>query len=732
MFLLAVALPVAVCSADFPLRDVVIREAKKLERVQFKPVPAGQEEEIDWSGPDQKAEREAWGDLPLPHRWASNKRQVGWYRFMIERPEGWDGDLSLCVLASKFSTDIFINGEYHDLHLGGYTPIHIPLGEGDQFEILLRVDNRLREDTVPKTRVGWETYGGLDRDVWLLHLPPSRPEELVLNSKRADGKKWAIHLSAVWKGDPPRNVKATVYEGRKKRETVSVSPQDGRLDLELELKSPRLWHPDDPFQHRLELSWGKEDFSMPLGIRELEWTDRHLLVNGTPLWLMGFGQHETEWATGHPLTAENRERDLRTMKSLFRINTIRAGHYPNHPDLYNLADDLGIMVFTEIPVWQSKGQVLARNDVWDQWLEPQLTSMVNTLRNHPSIFAWGVLNESSAPAYMVRAREHLESLDPTRRVAAVLDRTRDMQASQRTNLLARNLHYGWYHSKSVYDLPAGIDINLQHRNGHPMWIAEFGGLAKRGRHGAGFSNQVRGTETYQAKMLRYGLQTALYRAEDIAGISIWTWSDFTRGRGWTPHGILRPDRIPKLAAYPVLNLMRPQERVLALENRRVVPAGEEFKATFAIHRSSPSPGESRTLRWQFRRSEEVLAEGSERRKLEEGWVTEAGRMSWKAPADAEPELLHLYVELLDEEGERLHAQAIPVEVGATGEPGLIRILPHTDDESWVLVNGMALKYYPMVGLQLAVAPGEVKFQFSADRTLTFPVRKGQLFEVPGP
>lgn len=730
--LLAVALSIAAHAADFPLRDVVIRDAMPVERAHFKPVPQGQEDDIDWSGPDQEAERQTWKELPLPHRWAGNKRQVGWYRLDIERPEGWDGDLSLCLLAAKFSTDIFVNGEYLDQHLGGYTPVHIPLGEGDRFEVLLRIDNRLRENTVPKTRVGWETYGGLDRDVWLLHLPPSRPEALDIRFTRLDGNGWKLHVHADWVGDETPGVTFSLYAGDEKLGSVTNRPLNGKLGITTAVDNPRLWHPEDPFLHRLEITWSGETFSMPLGIREFEWTDRHLLVNGEPLWLIGFGQHETEWATGKPLTAEGRERDIRNMKELFRINAIRAGHYPNHPHLYNLADDLGLLVFTEIPVWQSKGQILAQNDVWDLWLEPQLTDMVKTLRNHPSVFAWGVLNEAGAPAYMVRARKHIESLDPSRRIAAVLDKTRDLQASQRTNLLARNLHYGWYHSKSVYDLPKGIDINLKARNGHPLWIAEFGGLARPGRHGAGFSNQVRGTETYQAKMLRYGLQTALYRSEELAGISIWTWSDFTQGRGWTPHGILANDRSPKLAAYPVLNLMRPQERALALENRRVLPPGEVLTATFAIHRTEPAPGSARTFNWQFRRSEEVVVQGSESRNLAETRVTKAGSMSWTVPAEAVPELHHLYVELLDETGTRLHSQAIPIEVGATGKPALLRIAPPPDGkETWLKVEGMNLKCYPMVGLQLAVQPGEVTIDFPGKR-VTVTAEQGRIHEVSWP
>jgi hypothetical protein len=722
-------------AAPFPLKDFPHLDALELSEWQFKWTPSGQEDEIDWSTEDFAAERNTWPSVTFPHPWPRNTKRVGWYRCVVTVPETWSGDAELCILAAKFTTDVFVNGDYVSIHRGGYSPFRIPLKTSDQetrsFEVLLRVDTRLSDETVPKPNVGWGLFGGIDREAYLLHLSPVRPEKLQIITRMNPNGGWQLRFQADTLGSSPKPLRLRLENGGKLIAKAST-PWAEHLDITLDLKNPELWSTENPVLHDLTLEYDGHSFTLPVGIREITWTPKQLLLNGKPLWLQGFGQHETGWGESATLTYVERKQDLLLMKDLFRANTLRAGHYPNHPDVYNLADEIGMLVFTEIPVWQNRGDLLASEQMWELWLEPQLRGMTETLRNHPSVFAWGLLNETSAQAYVIRAKTLLDTLDPSRKSAAVLDKTRWMNASAHTDFLARNLHYGWYHSKSVYALTQGLNINLNAANDKPLWISEFGGLARRGHAGAGFSDDVRGSETYLEKMIRFGLQTALARSEEIVGISIWTWTDFRRGRGWTHHGILDNNRQPKLAAYAALNLMRPDEVVLARESARVLPPGTPFTAEISVHSKSPQPDAKRKVLWQIRSGSTEIKEGTFSQPLSASSVTSFPEVTWEVPADQQPALYHLYLELRDENDTLLHTQAIALEAGETAKPAILRLAPPPENKTqWVEVNGMKLRCYPHIGLLIALAPGEQQLSFS-DQDLTLPIAPGEIKDVPWP
>ncbi len=714
--LLALLLLPALARAEpFPLRDLALREAIPLESWRFLAVPSGQEEDFDGSGDMDRAD---WQEIRVPAVWEyppgsvpdSVRGQVAWYHTSIDLPAAWDGEVELCFLGVQFIADVFVNGEYSAVHRGGYTPFRVSVGHAAQLpprlDITLRVDNRLGDEAVPKIGVGWELYGGITREAYVLHRPPARPENLHVRSRRVDADTWALRVDAESVGEPEMPMYVRLLRGEVPVAEKELPDWFQSLSVELAVHKPALWSPEEPNLYRLELSWGGERLAFPVGLREIAYRNGRLLLNGEPIWLQGFGQHEYWPESGPILNNAQRRGDLERMKAVFGANALRTGHYPNHPDLFNLADELGLLVFTEIPVWQNPARWLARDDAWQDWLDPQITGMILALRNHPSVFAWGVLNESGgAHAYIRRARARIRDMDPDRAVAAVLDREHDFAVNRITDLAARNLHYGWYHSDSVYALRAALASNLAAAGDTPLWISEMGGMARPGRLGGGYSDDVRGTETYQEKMTRFGLQYAMAHADRLVGISLWTWSDFSRNGRPHHHGILGPDRAPKLTAYAVANLMFPPLAVLALENETVIPLGDTFQADFAVFARRPEPGRKLTVAWRIQRGAVVVAQGESTGDLGESLATPFGKMAWPVTGLEEAGLHHLYVELRDG-GKRLHGQALPIEAVETTNPGVLRLAPPKDGGlRTVAVNGMTLDVYPHVGLLLALPPG---------------------------
>lgn len=735
-------LPAVAADPVFPLRDVATRETLLLSDWRFQAVPQGREDEVDWSDDAHRAQRAEWPAVRLPAVWDQSPgevtypapNQVGWFATEVEAPGASEGPLALWFMGVKYTADVFVNGEWRAVHRGGYTPFRVSVGDdiapGESLEIVVRVDNRLSEETIPKHNTGWDTYGGITREVWLVRKPPARPVDLFVQTEREEDGAWALRLRASTEGVPEHPMRVRVARRGGLLNEGQIDDWADGIDITLPLGNPALWSPDSPALHDLELTWGDDRLTVPVGVRELAWRDGKLILNGEPVWLQGFGQHEFFPRAGPVLNTQQRRDDLEWMKNHFGANALRTGHYPQHPELFSLADEIGLLVFTEVPAWQVHPRILARDDVWETWLDPQITGMVLRFRNHPSVFGWGVLNEiGGAHTYITRARNRILELDPDRGVAAVIAAESDFRVNQLTDFAARNWHYGWYHSRSVYDLRDAVDRNLSRSNNLPIWVAELGGMARPGRLGGGYSDDVRGTETYQDKMTRFGLQYILSRADDLAGISLWTWSDYRRNGRAHDHGVLGPGREPKLAAYTALNLMRPRFRALALENETVIGAGEPFTADLAVFTHPPAPDTRMLLKWRVVRGQETFLQGEESVVLGDRLSTPAGRVAWTVPAGFEPGLAHLYLELQDEEGTRLHSQALPFEPGGTTRPGVLRIPPPASGTVYPLtVNGMTLDVHPHVGLLLPLAPGRQVIT-DGERERAFTIREARYREI---
>ncbi len=743
--LLAASVGSATRASDFPLRHLAVRDARDLAVWQFRADPQDQGIDEGWADPGHRESRADWAEVRIPAVWDRPPgevtypipRQVGWYRTTAPVPDTWDGEVALAFLGSKYITDVFANGEYLGIHRGGYTPFLFDITPhvrpGSEVEILVRVDNRLPPDGVPKANTGWGIYGGLTREVYLLHRPPVRLENLHVTTDPGDDGSWTVRVRAEAPEDVSEPFAARLFAERRPVASAEGDAADGVLDLELRLEQPRLWSPDNPFLHMLELTWGEERIALPVGIREIRVKGDRILLNGEPVWLQGFGHHESWPRSGPILSFAQRRQDLEAMKEDFGANAVRLGHYPHHPDVFRLCDEIGLLVFTEMPVWQIPAAILHRQEVWESWLDPQITAMAVHLRNHPSVFAWGVFNETwGARAYLIRARDRFREIDPSRPVAAVMDAIKEPWVYGATDFGARNLHYGWYHSPSVYSLREGLARNLEAAEGRPLWVAEMGGRAQPGRLQGGYRDDLRGTEFYQDKTTRFALQYLMSHAPAVSGVSVWTWSDYTRGDRPELHGMLSNAREPKLVTTTAANLMRPEVAVLAVEDDMVVPVGGTYRARIHLFHPRGRPEGPVEVVWRIHRGEAVVADGRIEGEASDGWTTDLGRVDWEVTDAVRRGLHHLLLELRDGDGGRLHTQAVPIEPGPPARPGVLRLAPPPDGRPhWVEVAGMPLRAWPGVGLHIALPRGPVELR-TEDWTTTVDIEPARATVVAWP
>lgn len=191
--------------------------------------------------------------------------------------------------------------------------------------------------------------------------------------------------------------------------------------LETEVKNVTTWNSENPYLYtivfNLKYKSGKtiESRSTKVGFRDVKFSDKGaLLVNGTPVKIIGVNRHDHSHIGGKTVTRKEIEQDVFILKQN-NFNSIRTSHYPNDPYLYELCDKYGIYVMDEanIETHGVRGE-LANNPSWTASMMDRVIRMVERDKNHPSIISWSFGNESGYGPTFAGMYSYVKDFDPTR------------------------------------------------------------------------------------------------------------------------------------------------------------------------------------------------------------------------------------------------------------------------------------------------------------------------------
>lgn len=189
--------------------------------------------------------------------------------------------------------------------------------------------------------------------------------------------------------------------------------------VELAVPGARPWTAETPQLYTLRVSTAGETVELKIGFRTVTIVDGVFQVNGSPVNLRGVNRHEHHPDFGRAVPRETLELDLLLMKR-HNINAMRTSHYPPHPDMLDLADELGFWVIDECDFeTHGFGDVAWRNNPTDslQWepaLRDRAARMVERDKNHPSIIMWSLGNEAGVGRNLAKMAEEIRGRDATR------------------------------------------------------------------------------------------------------------------------------------------------------------------------------------------------------------------------------------------------------------------------------------------------------------------------------
>ena len=742
---LTLALLITLCStvrADFPLKDVAVSDSIDLSGEWL--FEMDRENNGANEGWHLKShDRTKWTTENIPRVWGHDKGKMrysiwkgrGWYHKKIKIPEDWTERVSICFLGAMYVTDVWVNDTYVGLYRGGFSPFRFDITDmvknGEEADIVVRVDNRTWSGTVPSDNIGWQHFGGLYREVYLLRQPAVRPENLAVSVKIDEELKAAVNVTFNMTNSTQTPFTNDVSITLADNETVlaqtdlkAESAEGGNVEMSAILNTkekPRLWTPNDPHLCQLHIEWnsaGKQKMTIPVGLKEIRISGHRILLNNKRIWLQGFGLHEEYMGFGPCVPEKVRRSDLKFMKEVFNCNTIRPGHYPNHPDFYRLCDEMGFLVFTEIPAWQNSKRYMESSSLWRRWLEPQLSGMVESLRNHTCVMGWGISNEIyNIHEYFEKAIKHMETLDPSRPTVPVLAATSDLDANRFGTIVARNFHYGWYHSSEVYALKRAFIDNIASSWGKPVWVSETGGMARRDSLTGGHGDLSKGSETYLNKLLRFSVQYCATESDQIAGITVWTWADFHRDNDLCPHGILSESREPKLAAYTVCNLYNGDLRVFVCEDESMCRRGEQWRGWIRLLNPAEKQHEDLTAKWRIIKKDKEMASGEFEIKVSGERSAKITTVEWYIPNDAQEGMYTFWLEVFDKEGKWIYTNNSFFDVAEASNPGLLRVAARKGTSlignAWMLFGGIRVPIYEVTGLIMPLEEGSYDLEFHA-------------------
>lgn len=487
---------------------------------------------------------------------------IAWYKKSFYSD---GGNIEITFGSVSEYAKVYLDGKYLGDHYGGFTSFSFKANvDAGVHTLVLRVDPRPTEDTIPLYNVDWYHYCGIMRSVEVSCLSDITIERAFFKYDLSEDLKNALlHI----------DTKLSNITGKASTCTLIISLDDkvlhtGRyevtdtleLTIDAKIDNVRLWDVGNGELYTLKVETETDDLIDRVGFRKIETHGKEILLNGKRVIMKGVNRHEDHPDWGFALPINLMQRDMDILKDL-GVNSVRGSHYPNNKYFIDMCDSKGILFWSEIPMWGFHEEDLLRPLVIERGITMH-KEMVEQYFNHPSIVIWGLHNEcatdTDAGVNITKAfSETIKSLDTSRLLTFATNRALKDICFPYVDFISINQYTGWYEGEIeewdnwVLEMKKRLcEIGMDSK---PVLFSEFGVGAM---FGVKTFDGLRWTENYQERYYDYTLNLFL-GDEDLSGVYLWQYCDIrsdakramTRVRSFNNKGIVNEHREPKLAYY---------------------------------------------------------------------------------------------------------------------------------------------------------------------------------------
>jgi len=487
-----------------------------------------------------------------------------WYKKSFDILRNSNKRYFLYFAGANYEKHVYLNGKKLGKHEGGFTPFIFEitdyLKDRDNF-LIVKVDNKRKREGVPTLNTDWFNYGGITRDVFIIETPETFIQDYKIELR--DYRKKIIGGYIKLNGSEKSDVKINLSIPELKRKIIAKTNKEGVAIFEEEIKDIKFWSPNSPKLYIINITTEKDTITDKIGFRKIEVKGANILINGQPIFLKGICIHEENPIRANRAFCIEDARMLLTWVKELNGNFARLAHYPHNEYMAKIADELGILLWEEIPVYWT---IDWKNEYTYNLARKQLIDLIERDKNRASVIIWSVGNETpineDRNKFMISLINTAKKLDSTRLISAALEQHAlkdkknvhvvDDPLIDYTDIISFNEYIGWYDG-----LPDKcLEIEWQIDKEKPVIISEFGGGALQGFHG---DKTVRWTEEFQEDLYIKTLKM-LSKIKNLRGITPWVLADFRSPRrnlsgiqdGWNRKGLIGSETGTKKKAFYVL------------------------------------------------------------------------------------------------------------------------------------------------------------------------------------
>ncbi|MDD7638027.1 MAG: glycoside hydrolase family 2 TIM barrel-domain containing protein, partial [Clostridiales bacterium] len=530
------------------------------------------EEMLAWEYPEQEME-----EVRLPHTVKETPlhyfdehcyQMVSGYRRTVDVPKEWKGKrLLLTIDGAAHESEVYWNGKKIGEHHCGYTAYTIDVTDeaiyGDKNVLVIKVDSREDLNIPPFGFViDYMTYGGIYREVWIDVKEENYLKDVFVRSEGVlENEVEIISEVNLSKAAEDVIIRQSIREkGTSDYKLLGESRGSGmRVELRFPIEKAKLWDVENPncYEVKTELVLGGETLDEQVvvtGFRSAVFKEDGFYLNGKKLKLRGLNRHQSYPYVGYAMPKSMQRMDADILKYELGVNAVRTSHYPQSHYFLERCDEIGLLVFTEIPGWQHIG-----DEAWKNQAVENVEDMVRQYRNHTSIILWGVrINESQDDDdFYRRTNETAHLLDVSRLTGGV-------RAHKKSSLLEDVYTYNdFVHDGKARGCEKKAAVTSDKKK--PYLISEYNGHMYPAKAYDWEEHRV------EHALRHVRVLDAVAGESDIAGSFGWcmfdynTHKDFGSGDRICYHGVMDMFRNPKLAAY-VYACQQEKEPVLAISS----------------------------------------------------------------------------------------------------------------------------------------------------------------------
>lgn len=484
--------------------------------------------------------------LAVPGDWNSQDDRLFyyegtvWYRRLFDfTPKAAGTRQFIHFGGANYETHVYLNGKKLGVHVGGFTPFQFEVTgqlRATGNSLVVRVNNQRHPDAVPTVNTDWWNYGGITRDVALLETPARYIHDTTIALQRGTRDRVTARVQLDQPAAAGATARLEIAELKFSAEAAIDAQGVARFDVAV--PGLALWSPESPRLYDVAVSAAGDRVTERIGFRTIETRGQDILLNGEPVFLRGICLHEENPLRGGRATTPGEARMLLGWARELGCNFVRLAHYPHNEHVARMADEMGILLWEEVPVYWT---IHWENPATFANASTQLRELIARDKNRASVIIWSMANETpvSAPRtdFLRWLCEQTRAADPTRLISAAMEVHADPAdidtkivedpLAEFTDIVSFNQYVGWY--TGLPDDCAKVKWVINYNK--PVLISEFGADALQGRHG---DRLARFTEEYQEDLYRKTLPM-LERIPQLRGLTPWILCDFRSPRRPLPH-----------------------------------------------------------------------------------------------------------------------------------------------------------------------------------------------------